>query len=67
METFTGTTQEIADKMGVDYGTANAIIKLLVARKLAKEDGVRANSTGRGRGATLFVVPLKPITLKLFP
>lgn len=67
METVTGSTQEIADRMGVEYGTALALLKLLTARGIVKSAGVRPSPRGKGKGANLFTVPTGVVTLTLFP
>lgn len=65
LETMIGSAQEIADMMGVDYGTANAFVKLLVLRGIATAEGVRPNKTGKGKGSNLFKIPTGTITVRV--
>ena len=57
MTTISGSAQEIADKMGVDYGMALAVLIT----------GTRPNPTGRGKGATIYQAPIGPFSLQLLP
>ena len=62
---MTGSAQELADRMGVSYGHAQGVLKLLLARNIAKIAGQRANPNGRGAGAVLYTIPTTPVTFTL--
>jgi Mn-dependent DtxR family transcriptional regulator len=65
MNTESLTTKELAEKMGVEYATALAVAKWLEAKGLVTVEGTRPNPAGRGKGSTVFKIPLGEITLKL--
>ena len=62
---FKGTVQEFADKLGIEYVIAINLLKFLVMKGVAVEDGKRY-PVGRGKPSTLFVVDNECI-LELFP
>lgn len=62
MSKITATVNEIADRLGVEYITASALVKLLVAQGAAKEVDKRSSSNGRGKPSTVYELESK-ITL----
>lgn len=57
------TTQELADRLGVDYLVANTLLRLLESQGKAKHvDTVR--TAARGRGKKVYEVPSR-VTLRL--
>lgn len=59
------TVNEVAQKLGVEYITATAIVKLMVTQGAAKEVGKRPTATGKGKPSTMYEVPdTFTITLK---
>lgn len=48
------TIGDLEKQLGVEYGTASAIVKLMVARGAAKECGKRPTATGKGKPATIY-------------
>jgi hypothetical protein len=63
-EIITGTTQEFADKLGVNYLIATGFIKLLREKGIAKETGSRTPPSGKGKPALIYSIPAI-ITLNL--
>lgn len=53
---MTGTTQEIAVVLGVDYIVATGLIRYLRQKGIAKEVGTRPTK-GKGKPSTIFSVP----------
>jgi len=51
------TARAFAEKMNLDYGTANSLLKFLVLQKQAKEVGKQATLTGKGKPSTIFEMP----------
>ncbi len=65
METTTGSTTELAEKMGCEYAVASAVLKWLEQKGIAKKAGSRPNAGGRGKAATLYTIPTTAVTLSL--
>jgi hypothetical protein len=61
---FVGTTQEFADRIGVEYLTAAGALRFLKELGIAHEAGKRKTATGRGKPSTVYSVPLT-VTLNL--
>lgn len=53
------TAKEFASAALVDYGVASNFLHAMKTLQLVKEEGVRPNPTGKGRGSSLFVLPAK--------
>lgn len=53
---MTGTTQEIANVLGVDYLIATGLIRYLRQKGIAKEVG-KVPSKGKGKPSTVFSMP----------
>ncbi len=49
------TVTQLATELGVDYPTANAIIKLVKAEKIGSKPA--ANAKGKGKPSTLYQIP----------
>lgn len=60
------TIGDVEKRLGVEYATASALVKLMVATGAGKEVGKRPTATGKGKPATIyelnetFVVSLAP-------
>ena len=59
---ITATVNEIADRLGVEYITASALVKLLVSQGAAKEVDKRPSPNGRGKPSIVYELDSK-ITL----
>lgn len=64
--TVTGTTKELAALMGLEYPTVSRLLKLLVARGIAKAVGEQKPERGFGKASTIYEVPKGDFTLSLF-
>lgn len=53
---ITTTVNDLAARLGVEYTTASAIIKLMIAQGKASVEGKSANPNGKGKSATLYKV-----------
>ncbi len=58
------TVKELAEKLGVEYPTAAAIIKLMMKQGVCKEVEKRASETGKGKPSSVYEVPAE-FTIKL--
>lgn len=56
-KTVNYTATELAAKLGVEYATAAALLKLMVAQGAAKEVEKRKTATGKGKPSTVYSVP----------
>lgn len=60
------TIGDVEKRLGVEYATASAVVKLMVAAGAGKEVGKRPTPTGKGKPATIyelnetFVISLNP-------
>jgi len=59
----TGTTQELAIKMGCDYTTALQVLKYLATKGIVRNAGTRPAARGKGKGSMLFSVPVGVVSL----
>lgn len=59
------TAGELADRLGVEYATATAVIKLMVMTKQAKELGKRPSRTGKGKPSTVYELQTEVFSLNL--
>ena len=56
MQTLQGTTQELADKMGIDYATCRGILVFFIKRGLAKEIGKKTKEGTKGKPSTIYEI-----------
>lgn len=67
MSKLTVTKNELADRIGVSYPTASALVELMVSQGKGKEAGKRSNGTGKGKPSVIyeldeeFTISLKPV------
>lgn len=60
MKTIQVTANQLAEKLGVDYATANAIIKLMIAKGVGREAGeAEKTEKQRGKAAKLYELQVK--------
>lgn len=62
------TVKQLAARLNVEYPTAAALIKLMIAKGVAKEVGKQASvsTTGKGKPSTIYEVP-QEFTVSLMP
>lgn len=51
------TIGDVEKRLGVEYATASAVVKLMVAAGKGKEIGKRPTATGKGKPATIYELP----------
>jgi hypothetical protein len=54
---FQTTIGDLATKLNVEYPTAAALVKLVLAKGAGKEVGKRPTPTGKGKPATIYELP----------
>ena len=60
MDNWTGTVKELADLMKIEYGQANVLVNLLLAKGIATKVGERKSQpSGRGKASGVFSLPRK--------
>ncbi len=63
---ITGTIQELAEKMGVEYAMANSVLKWLADKGVVKNAGVRPNPPGKkGKASCLYTIPTSDVSFCL--
>ena len=56
MNTIQGTTQELAEKIGIDYANCRGLLAFLIKRGLAKEIGKQTKEGAKGKPSTVYEI-----------
>ena len=56
MNTIQGTTQELADKIGIDYANWRGLLAFLIKRGLAKEIGQQKKEGVKGKPSVVYEI-----------